>query len=258
MTAITEIPGTLNVGDSLNIARDLAVRGNLVVTGNIKVHGVAYIPSVSTEPAPGDSSGSTDFNSLLSELQAEVTARKNADTTLENAMGILRIDTAGAQNSARQSLSKAEEAVATAVAAAEAAESANQRVENTAADIRRDSEWWLFPVAGGASAVTTNGSNTVTFSKEGFRFVAGNRTYLIAPPLAAGVSFSFSLGESGYLCLNISRLFKLMPDQRISVSAVVEKVTSPSLIHPANHIPIAYCRSGELLRLLGPFGEIFG
>ena len=256
---ISEIGGSLNVTDSLNVARQLSVKGDLEVTGNIRVQGVAYLPSVEVPSTGGEDSATAESVAALStRLDSEITSRKNADTTLESAIGMVRIDAAGAQNVANKASSKADEAVASATAAAESAESVRQRVESLATVLRRATAWWLFPVADGLKAVTTDGVSTVTFAKEGFRFCAGDIIYLIAPPLSAGISISFTLGEVGYLCINLTRLFRLDPDQRVSVAAVMEKVTSPSLIHPASHIPVAYCIGGQTLRLLGRFAEVFG
>ncbi len=263
---ISEIGGTLNVTDSLNVASDLNVNGNLHLTGNLRVDGVAYIPALHPATGSGDA-GSGEYSTqelelmraeLLSAISSETTARQNADTSQETAIGVIRIDTAGAQNSARQAQSKAEEALTTANEAVSAAETARQRAERVGQELRRDTDWWLFPVVGGAQAVTTDGASTVTFAKEGFNLCAGGSVYHIAPSVSSSISITFSFGETGYLCLNCERLFKLLPDQKISISSILEKVLSASLVTSGKHIPIAFCRGGQAVKLYGRFADVFG
>lgn len=261
---ISEISGTLNVTDSLNVARELNVHGDLNLTGNLKIDGVAYLSPDHSGPGASDGEGITSevLEALRTEfqtaLETEVNARKNADSTQETSIGIVRIDTAGAQNTARQALTKAEEASATASDATSAAETVRQRAERIGEEVRRDTDWWLFPVAGGTRAITTDGVSAVTFAKEGFNLCAGNSVYHIAPSVAASVSISFAFGETGYLCLNIERLFRLLPGQKISVSSLLEKVLSASLVVTGKHIPVAFCRAGQSVKLYGRFADVFG
>lgn len=255
---INEVQGTLNVADSLNVGRVTNLRGDLNVTGNLRVQGVCYIENVEDPSADtGQPSAAALVEELRTALQSEITARRNADTTLENAIGLVRIDTAGAQSKAREAAGKAEDAQTTASGAASAAETARLRAEKIGTDIRRDLEWWIFPTAAGSPAVSTDGESSITFAKEGFYLCAGGERYHLAPTVGAAVSINFSAGETGYLCLNIERIYKMQPGQTVNVSAVIEKVLNPTIVQVGTHIPVAYVKGGQFVKFTGIFADLF-
>lgn len=261
MSIITEQEGTLNVAEHLNVGRDTNVRGNLTVTGDLRVEGITTLLNANvSDSADGPASGGVGletFEQLRSALEEERTLRQNADTTINTNLGIVKMDAASAQNMARQALTQAGEAAQMATDAASAVNAAEARMEKMAGDIRRDLDWWIFPVKGGEKAVSTDGVSSVNFTKEGFYLRAGGKTYHIAPPLSASASYRFAFGETAWLAINAERLFKLMPDQNISVSQVMEKVTDISAVTSGSHIPVAFGHNGEVVRLTARFAEIF-
>lgn len=247
---------------ALNVGRNVTVKGNLLVSGDLIVDGVADIGnregSSSGETSTGGTALRAEVEALREELAAESEARRTADSSLSGGLGLARTDAVSAQNTANTAKVRSEDALLAAEEAANAADQAKAHADMAAAAVRRDLGWWVFPVTGGKSAVTTDGASSVVFGKDGFRIRIDGSTYSVRPPMDMDLTYKFDFGETGYLAVSISRLLRFLNDKSVSTAQVVEKITDPAALSAGSHIPVAVSFSGTIVKLVGAFADIYG